>query len=71
MPSDRNQTVSCVNPQRLALVENPAVAARILSHLGLPARAPPRAPPWRPQRTLPLEQRSDAFDGIDPPAAAD
>jgi len=29
----------------IAAIENPAVIARILAHLGLPNRAPPRAPP--------------------------
>jgi len=28
----------------LAAIEEPVVLARILTHLGLPARAPPRAP---------------------------
>ena len=55
--------------QLIAAIENPDVAARILRHLNLPTRPPPRAPPWRAQRDLPLvERRDDAFDGIDPPA---
>jgi len=28
----------------IAAIEEPAVIARILTHLGLPARAPPRSP---------------------------
>jgi hypothetical protein len=28
----------------LAAIEEPAVIAKILTHLGLPSRAPPRAP---------------------------
>ena len=28
----------------IAVIEEPAVIVRILTHLGLPARAPPRAP---------------------------
>ena len=28
----------------IAAIEGPAVIARILTHLGLPARAPPRSP---------------------------
>ncbi len=28
----------------LAAIEDPAVIAKILAHLGLPTRAPPRAP---------------------------
>ena len=34
----------------IAAIEAPAVIVRILTHLGLPARAPPRAP----ARRLPL-----------------
>ena len=33
----------------IAAIEEPAVIARILTHLGLPARAPPRAPARRPE----------------------
>ena len=31
----------------LAVIEQPEVIARILTHLGLPARAPPPSPPRR------------------------
>ena len=30
----------------IAAIEEPAVIVKILTHLGLPARAPPRAPAW-------------------------
>ena len=33
----------------IAAIEDPAVIVRILSHLGLPARAPPRAPVRLPE----------------------
>ncbi len=33
----------------IAAIEEPAVIARILTHLGLPARTPPRAPARRPE----------------------
>ena len=33
----------------IAAIEEPAVIVRILTHLGLPARAPPRAPARRPE----------------------
>lgn len=33
----------------IAAIEEPAVIARILTHLGLPAGAPPRAPARRPE----------------------
>jgi hypothetical protein len=36
----------------IAAIEEPAVIVRILTHLGLPARAPPRSP----ARPLPLFQ---------------
>jgi hypothetical protein len=57
----------------ISAVEDGAVAANILRHLGLPARPPPRGRPWRPQRELALERQDadDAFDSVDPPAFAD
>ena len=33
----------------IAAIEAPAVIVKILTHLGLPARAPPRAPARRPE----------------------
>ena len=51
----------------IAVIEDPAIACRILSHLGLPTRPPPRGPPWRSQASLPLAQPGDAADGVDPP----
>ena len=50
----------------IATIEDRDLAMKILSHLGLPTRAPPRPPPWRPpQTTLP------AFDeSVDPPVDA-
>lgn len=33
----------------IAAIEDPAVIVRILTHLGLPARAPPRAPVRLPE----------------------
>jgi len=39
---------NCSGPMRLvAAIEDPDVARRLLEHLGLPARAPPRGRPWR------------------------
>ena len=52
----------------IAAIEEPAVIAKILNHLHLPSRAPPRGRPWRPQRALALECR-DEHDGIDAPSA--
>ena len=54
-----------------AATSGPAVAHRILSHLGLPTRAPPRGPPWRAQRDLTPERRAHQYDGVDPPAFID
>ena len=50
----------------IAAVEDERIAAKILGHLGMPARAPPRGRPWRAQRTLALERLAD--DSVDPPA---
>ena len=52
----------------VSVIEDERVAAKILRHLGLPARAPPRQP-WRPgQQPLALGDDPDRFDGVDTPA---
>jgi hypothetical protein len=60
----------CQGPMRLvAVIDNPLVARRILAHLGLPARAPPRGQGSRlGQERLPRldPEPADAFDGVDP-----
>jgi len=64
----------CLGRMRLvALIENEQVARRILDHLGLPSRAPPRGaargsagPPHRS-----LAECADEFDGLDPPFIVD
>jgi hypothetical protein len=33
----------------IAIIDDERVAVKILAHLGLQTRAPPRAPPWRPR----------------------
>ena len=48
----------------IACTPDPLVAHKILTHLGLPTRAPPRPPPWTRQRVLPFPERRD---DIDPP----
>jgi hypothetical protein len=58
----------------IAAIEDPDVARRILTHLGLPARAPPRGRPWRRQLLLDqsrtcVETAPDTPDGVDPPSA--
>ena len=52
----------------VAVIQDERVARRILEHLGLPARAPPRGRPWRAagQEQLSLED-PDRYDGIDEP----
>jgi hypothetical protein len=54
----------------IAAIEDPAVARKILLHLNLPTRLPPRG---RPRRLLHLglEPAADPFDGIDPPVPVD
>ena len=39
--------IACPEPSRRAAIEDPPVIDKILSHLGLPTRAPPRAPARR------------------------
>ena len=56
----------------IATIEDPTIARTILVHLGLPIRAPPPSPPWRPQPSLPSPSSTiDGIDGIDPPSAFD
>ena len=55
----------------ISVIEDASIATRILSHLGLPTRAPPRGPPWRPQASLPFAQPGEASEGVDPPAFAE
>jgi hypothetical protein len=39
--------IACPEPRRRAAIDDPPVIVKILSHLGLPTRAPPRAPARR------------------------
>ena len=51
----------------ISVIENREVAEKILRHLGLPTRAPPRGRPWRAGlKSLDLSDNSGVFDGIDP-----
>ena len=51
----------------IATIEDERTARKILEHLGLPARAPPRGRPWRPGLKQLAFDDDDAgrFDGID------
>jgi hypothetical protein len=51
--------------QLVAVIDDPAAAVRILAHLGLPTRPPPRAPPWPRQAQLAF---AETHEGVDPPA---
>ena len=61
----------CSGPMRLvAAIEDPVVAQKILRHLGLPARPPPRGPPRRAQPELAREPHAhDEHEGVDAPSA--
>jgi hypothetical protein len=39
--------IACPEPRRRAAIEDPPVIVKILAHLGLPTRAPPRSPAQR------------------------
>jgi hypothetical protein len=55
-----------------AFVDDERVARKILEHLGLPARAPPRGQGHRGQQLLPLGDATADLDGIlDPPLQLD
>ena len=59
----------CAGSMRLvAVIEDERVARKILEHLGLPARAPPRGRPWRPGQQLALRDDADRCDGFDAPS---
>ena len=51
----------------LAAIREPEVIHRILDHLGLSARSPPAAPPWRP----PTQPSMSAFDDSVVPPSVD
>ena len=53
----------------ISAIDDERIAARILAHLGLPTRGPPRGRPWRPQRELGFEPRTDDHDALDVPGA--
>ena len=57
----------------ISAIDDPAVARRILCHLGLPARAPPRGRPQRGQRQLALDPEGVLAPGatvlVTPPPA--
>ena len=41
------KSIACPEPRRRAAIEDPPVIVKILAHLGLPTRAPPRSPAQR------------------------
>ena len=51
----------------VATIEDAAVARKILEHLGLPTRGPPRPAPWARQPALP-HVGPETFEGVDPPS---
>jgi hypothetical protein len=55
----------------VALIDDERVTRRILEHLGLLARAPPRGRCRRGQQLLPLGDGTADLDGIDPPLQLD
>jgi len=51
----------------IATIEDERTARKILEHLGLPPRPPPRGRPWRPgPQQLALDDDAGCFDGVDP-----
>ena len=59
----------CAGPMRLvAVIQDERTARRILEHVGLPARAPPRGRAGRPgQQVLAMDDDPSRFDGVDLP----
>jgi hypothetical protein len=54
----------------IAVIEDERIARRILAHLGLPTRAPPRGRRWRAQGLPPGRALAD-LEGVDPPSIVD
>ena len=52
----------------IATIEDQAIAKKILEHLGLPTRGPPRPSAWTRQPSLARMQSGDPYEGIDPPS---
>ena len=52
----------------IAIIDDERVARRILEHVGLRSRAPPRGKPWRRQQQLAAR---DQLDGVDAPSLAE
>jgi hypothetical protein len=51
----------------IATIEDERTARRILEHLRLPPRAPPRDRPWPPgQQQVAVDHDADRFDGVEP-----
>jgi hypothetical protein len=75
-PFDVRICQTCGGPMRVvAFIEHPAVARKILEHLGLPSRAPPRGRGLGPGQQVTLfgprggdPRPDDPLDGIDPPS---
>jgi hypothetical protein len=55
----------------VAFIDDERTTRRILAHLGLPARAPPRGHRRRGQQLLQLEVAPSDLDGIDRPVLAE
>ena len=56
----------------ISVIQDERVARRILDHVGLPSRAPPRGRPWRPGRQqLSLAVDRTDLDGVDASPAVD
>ena len=55
----------------VAFIDDERLARKILDHLGLPSRAPPRGRRRRGQLLLPLAIAAADADGIDPPLHSD
>jgi hypothetical protein len=50
----------------IATIDDERTARKILEHLGLPARPPPPARPWRTrQQQVAFDDDADRFDGVD------
>ena len=53
----------------VALIEDELVAEKILRHLGMPTRAPPRHPPARLGQQRPIGVSTNESDYADPPCS--
>ncbi len=55
----------------IGIIGDEEIAIRLLDHLGLSSRAPPRGRPRRPGQQPLFDEAAPSYDSIDPPSSFD